>query len=136
MTGVIDTLHEFMAALSSVSITILEIIGIVMIIYGALEALWLFYRSGFNFRDRDIVINLGEALSLSLQFNLGAEIIKTIMVRDVSELVVLVAVVIIRIVITLLIHWEIEAASKSLDTRANIAERSREGIRQNESDDE
>lgn len=121
---VLDYLEVFLHHFSSLSIIILELVGIVMVVYGAIEACWLFYKSGFNFRDRDIVINFGEALSLSLQFNLGAEIIKTITVRDVQELLLLVAVVIIRIAITLLIHWEIEAASKSHEAREKIVEKS------------
>lgn len=121
----VHILHNLLENFSQISIVILEIVGILMVVYGAIEACWLFYKSGFDFRDRDIVINFGEALSLSLQFNLGAEIIKTITVRDVQELILLVAVVIIRIAITLLIHWEIESASKSHEAREKIVEKSK-----------
>lgn len=122
--SLLETLEVALHNISHFSIVALEIVGILMIVYGAIKAFYLFCKSGFDFSDREVVINFGEALSLSLQFNLGAEIIKTITVRDVKELILLAAVVVIRIAITVLIHWEVQSASKSHDAREEISVKS------------
>ncbi|WP_018659084.1 DUF1622 domain-containing protein [Allofustis seminis] len=101
-------LEEILYISSYIAIHVLEIIGIAIIVYAAVETLLLLFKSRLNYSDRDVLINFGEALSLSLTFNLGAEIIKTVTVRDTYELVVLSAVVIIRIIITVLLHWELK----------------------------
>lgn len=107
---------------SQFAVYILEIIGIIIIFYGAIEALWLFFKSGMNYADRDVIINLGEALSLSLTFNLGAEIIKTITVQGKSDLISLGAVVFIRIIITILLHWELKQVEEGNEGHKKVQE--------------
>lgn len=87
----------------------LEIVGIAIIAYGSVKALWFFFLSKFDLNNRAVKLTLGEAMSLSLEFKLGAEIIKTVIVRDLNELFILGFVVILRIVLTFVIHWEINA---------------------------
>jgi uncharacterized membrane protein len=45
---------------------------------------------------------------LALEFKLASEIIKTAIVRDIAEIYVLGAIIIIRVILTLVIHWEIK----------------------------
>ena len=88
----------------------LELIGILIIIYGSIKALTIFFKDGMNLSNSLVKITLGEALALSLEFKLGAEIIKTVIVRDLNELIILGFVVVLRIVLTILIHWEVKQA--------------------------
>lgn len=98
----------------------LELIGILIVVYGSVTSLIMLVKSGFNFADRSTILNLGEALSLSLQFKLGAEIIKTVVVRNLQEVLILGFIVVLRIALTLLIHWEVEQANKE-DNHLTIA---------------
>ena len=54
------------------------------------------------------MISLGKSLSLALEFKMGAEIINTVIVRDLKELGILAIVIIIRALLAILIHWEIK----------------------------
>lgn len=90
----------------------LELIGILIITYGSLRALWFFVKGGLSFQNKYVKITLGEALALSLEFKLGAEIIKTVIVRDLNELVILAFVVVLRIALTFVIHWEVKLANE------------------------
>lgn len=89
-------------------IHMLELIGIFLIAMGSLRAFWRLLCSGFNFSDRSTQIMLGESLAMALEFKLGAEIIKSVIVRDLSELIILGFVVVLRIVLTFVIHWELK----------------------------
>lgn len=120
MTAISDALHHFIFTVSPIITQILEIIGIGFIFIGSLITLWALFKSGFDFSNRAITIRFGEILAMALQFKLGAEIIKTVTIRDVSELIILSIVVILRIVLTLVVHWEIKAAEESNHLENNL----------------
>lgn len=54
------------------------------------------------------MIGLGKTLALALEFKMGAEIVKTVIVRDLTELGILAIVITLRAILYLLIHWEIK----------------------------
>ena len=60
-----------------------------------------------------MVIDLGKALSLALEFKMGAEIIKTVIIHNLNELAILGIVIIIRALLAFLIHWEIRLEEKT-----------------------
>ena len=107
MLAVLEYIEE---TLSPIVVHSLELIGILIIIYGSIKALTIFFKDGMDLSNSLVKITLGEALSLSLEFKLGAEIIKTVIVRDLNELIILGFVVVLRIVLTILIHWEVKQA--------------------------
>lgn len=107
MLAVLEYIEEI---LSPIVVHSLELIGILIIIYGSIKALTIFFKDGMDLSNSLVKITLGEALALSLEFKLGAEIIKTVIVRDMNELIILGFVVILRIVLTILIHWEVKQA--------------------------
>lgn len=107
MLAVLEYIEE---SLSPIVVHSLELIGILIIIYGSIKALKIFFKDGMDLSNSLVKITLGEALALSLEFKLGAEIIKTVIVRDMNELIILGFVVVLRIVLTILIHWEVKQA--------------------------
>lgn len=106
----LELLQYIEESFSPIVVHALELIGIFMIIFGSVKALIIFFKSGMDLNNSLVKITLGEALALSLEFKLGAEIIKTVIVRDLNELIILGFVVVLRIVLTLLIHWEVKQA--------------------------
>lgn len=107
MLAVLEYIEE---TLSPIVVHSLELIRILIIIYGSIKALTIFFKDGMDLSNSLVKITLGEALALSLEFKLGAEIIKTVIVRDLNELIILGFVVVLRIVLTILIHWEVKQA--------------------------
>ena len=109
--------ERIMTLIANISIYLLEIIGIIVIIVGAIRVIVLMYINERNKKNHsgkhyNIKINLANALALGLEFKMGAEIIKTVIIKEVSELLILGAIIILRALLAILIHWEIKVASK------------------------
>ncbi|MGI6037301.1 MAG: DUF1622 domain-containing protein [Limnochordia bacterium] len=58
--------------------------------------------------NTEIRIQLARGLALGLEFKLGAEILRTVTVRTLDEIVIVAVIIILRALLTLLIHWEID----------------------------
>lgn len=93
----------------------LEAIGVFIITIAAIRGISQFIKNGFNFRDDDVAIDFAKAMSLSLEFKLAAEIIKTVVIRTLDEFIILAAVAILRVVLTFVLHWELKSGAKSID---------------------
>lgn len=103
-------LEEVLNTIAPITIILLELVGVFIILFGAFAAIINFFKNGMDLRENKTKILLGEAFSLGLEFKLGSEIIKTVVVRSLDELAILAIVVILRVVMTFVIHWEIEKA--------------------------
>ena len=97
----------------------LELIGVFIIFYSAIKAFGRYALRGFNFSDETIKIEFSQSLAMALEFKLGAEILKTLIIRTIDELIILASIVILRAALTLIIHWEIESDSKRCNHFAN-----------------
>jgi len=91
---------------------VLELIGVFIIVFSALKAFGRYAIRFFDFSDETIKIEFSQALAMALEFKLGAEILKTLVIRTIDELIILASIVILRAALTLIIHWEIESDSK------------------------
>ncbi|MBQ7011037.1 MAG: DUF1622 domain-containing protein [Clostridia bacterium] len=94
------------------SIHSLELVGILIIIVGSAKTFYLTIKRIRKKQPVSIVIELGKSLSLALEFKMGAEIINTVIIRDLNELAILAVVIVIRALMALLIHWEIVMEKK------------------------
>ena len=86
----------------------LELIGISIIILGSVKAI---VQAIAHIRKKDsksVIVTLGRSLALALEFKMGAEIVNTVIIRDIRELAVLAIVIALRAILALLIHWEIK----------------------------
>ena len=90
----------------------LEMIGIVVIAVGAFSSIIKQCVNSIKKKESNIKIDLGNWLALGLEFKMGAEIIKTVVARDLQELAILGVIIGLRAVLALLIHWEIKTEMK------------------------
>ena len=108
-------LHNYehiLHSLAEVSALTLEFIGVLIIVVGSAKSLVSLVSNLIRHRAINIVIELGKTLALALEFKMGAEIIKTVIVHDLTELAVLGIVILIRALLAFLIHWEIKMEKK------------------------
>lgn len=107
MVGYQSILHF----IAEIVVHTLELIGISIIVFGSVKTLIQL----FSKRNKriNITIELGRALSLALEFKMGAEIVNTVIIRDLEELAILAIVIALRAVLSLLIHWEIRNEEKA-----------------------
>lgn len=95
-----------------VIVHILEAMGVFIISFGAVKAFGKYAFKLFDFTNDSIKLEFAKALALGLEFKLAAEILKTLMIRTVDELIILASVVILRVVLTFVIHWEIKSGTE------------------------
>lgn len=90
----------------------LELTGILIIVIGSVKALINVFIGLRKKKQHNVVIDLGRSLALALEFKMGAEIINTVIIRDLKELLTLAVVIAIRAILAVLIHWEIKVEKK------------------------
>ena len=94
-------------------IPISELIGIFVVAVSVLIAFCTYIHNLFTKDDADIKFKLASGLALSLEFKMAAEILKTVLVRDLTELTVLGAVIVLRALLSVMIHFEIKDKKKN-----------------------
>ena len=104
---------------------ILELIGVIIVAIGAGKAVFKLVRTKYDLYDSKIRIDFAKALTFSLEFKLASELLKTVIIRTWNEVIILSAVVLLRVVMTLIIHWEMETEEKKEKHEREKMERKR-----------
>jgi len=125
LEGMIYMLQHIIELVLPVIIHILEIMGVVIICFGAARSIITYFKMQFQspkgrrLSDSqgagNVKVMLGTSLELGLEYKMGAEIIKTLLIRDMSEIWVLASVIVIRAMLFVLIHFEMRAEMKKAD---------------------
>ena len=98
--------REMVHFVAEITVDTLELIGIFIIVVGSFRALAQLLIRLRTKQPINIMIELGRALALGLEFKMGAEIVNTVIVREIRELLILGLVIALRAVLAILIHWE------------------------------
>ncbi len=98
-----DILDTMLDTLVELSIMIFELIGVSVLIAAGLSGLYNYVR-----RDPLTRLKLAKGMAMGLEFKLGSEILRTVVVRDFSEIMIVGAIILLRAALTFLIHWEIK----------------------------
>ena len=107
-----NILHEFIEIILPHLISFLEIIGIFVVLWSGLHGFWDYFQTTFLKKQLDVQTNLARGLALGLEFKMAAEILRTVLVQSLEELYMLGAVILIRALLSLLIHLEIKPHEK------------------------
>ena len=91
------------------AIIVFEFIGVGVIIYAGIKGF-----IGYVRRSPNMKITLAQGLAVGLEFKLGSEILKTVIVRDWTEIATVAGIIALRAALTFLIHWEIKEENKDL----------------------
>lgn len=108
MDAFLHNYEHILHNLAEISALTLEFIGVLIIVVGSAKSLISLVVRLVRHRTINIVVELGKTLALALEFKMGAEIIKTVIVHDLKELAVLGIVILIRALLAFLIHWEMK----------------------------
>lgn len=101
-------LEYFMELVLEILIPLCELMGIFIVAVSAVGAFGGYLKGLITRTQANIKFELANGLALSLEFKMAAEILKTVLVRDLNELVVLGAVIVLRALLSLLIHVEMK----------------------------
>lgn len=88
-------------------ILLIELAGITVIVISMVRGFIDFIR-----KDSHTRINLAQGIMLGLEFKIGSEVLRSVIVTTWNELGTLAAIILLRSLLTLLLHWEIGAEEK------------------------
>lgn len=103
MEGIVALLELIVHYMAEIGIVLVEMAGICVLLITAIQGFVNYFR-----HDPHIRLKLAQGIALALEFKLGGEVLRTVIVREWTELAILGAVIALRGVLTLLLHWEIK----------------------------
>ena len=106
----ITILETVLTYIVQFSVTGLEFFGVFILVYTAVRCFISWTR-----KDHFVRLDLAQGIALALEFKLGGEVLRTVITRDRDELYILGAIILLRGVLTFLIHWEIKNEEKALE---------------------
>ena len=80
--------------------------------YQRIRGIWDYIK-----HNPHICLNLANGMALGLEFKLGSEILRTVIIRDFSEIATVAAIIALRAALTFLIHWEIKEVEADEEMR-------------------
>ena len=107
MDAIIHFLEDVVHFFAQFGIAATELAGIGILLITVVKAIIGYFK-----KDEHIRLDLAEGIALALEFKLGGEVLRTVIVREWTELLILGAIIALRGALTLLIHWEISVEEK------------------------
>lgn len=101
-------IHHFLVEWVPEIAGVIEVIGVAIILYGFGKCFVRYVNSLVKHCSYNMTICLGHSFAIGLQVLMGAEILKSILVPTTQDLMILLGIVIIRVALTLLLHYEIK----------------------------
>ena len=119
-----NIVHEILETILPYIIAILEVMGVFIVTWSVLKEFWEYIQNTFMHKDLNIQFNLGVGLATGLEFKMAAEILKTVIIQSLDELIVLGAVILLRALMSFLIRFELkEPHSKSTDKNTYVTKK-------------
>ena len=103
-----DILEKYFDLIVQYLILLVEFVGIVILVYAIVSAVIGLFK-----RQPHVRLKLAEGIALSLEFKMGGELLRTVIVREWNELLILGAIILLRAALTFLIQWEIKIERKN-----------------------
>ena len=108
MSVFIGSLEELLEYIASIAIILFEFIGVGIIIWSGITGFLKWLR-----RNSDTGVYLARGLAMGLEFKMGSEILRTVIVRDWKEIGTVAGIIALRAALTFLLHWEIKEEEKT-----------------------
>ena len=88
-------------------ILLIELAGIAVIVISMVRGF-----IGYLKKNEHTRIQLAQGIMLGLEFKIGSEVLRSVIVTNWEELGKLAAIILLRSLLTLLLHWEIQQEEK------------------------
>ena len=105
----INGMEEVLYQIVQVCTMLMELFGVCVLVFTAVRCFVRWLK-----RETEVRLPLAQGIALALEFKLGGEVLRTVVVREWAELGILGAIIALRGLLTFLIHWEIKNEQKAL----------------------
>lgn len=119
MEELLNILEENFTILVEYLILFVEFVGVFVVVGAIIRGIVDAIK-----KDEHMRLNLVEGIALAMSFKIGGELLRTVIVRNWDEILLLAAVILLRAALTFYIQWEIRIEKKKKEERERIAETS------------
>lgn len=106
------SLESLFGVFITIIIHLLDLMGVIIICFGAVRD----FAGYFTGRRFNIRLDLARSMALGLEFKLGGEILRTVIVREMREMMTVGVLIALRAALNFLIHWEIRHIEEDKET--------------------
>ena len=106
----LEHLESIFQLIVQYGILLMECVGVTILLFTTAKSIL-----GCIKHDKKVRLTLAKGIALALEFKLGGEVLRTVIVREWSEMAVLGAIILLRGALTFLIHWEIKTEEANLE---------------------
>ena len=108
MAEITGTMEWILENIAGLAIVIFEFIGVAIIIWSGITEFLMWLK-----HDSNTGVYLARGLAMGLEFKMGSEILRTVVVREWKEIGIVAGIIALRAALTFLLHWEIKEEEKS-----------------------
>lgn len=119
MENLLNILEDNFTILVEYLILFVEFVGVFVVVGAIIKGIIDAIR-----KDEHMRLNLVEGIALAMSFKIGGELLRTVVVRDWDEILLLGAVILLRAALTFYIQWEIRIEKKKKEERESLRESS------------
>ena len=109
-------MNQVISAILPPIIGILELMGVFIVAWTGGKSFWYFLQNAFRKKHFPIQYELASGMAIALAFKMAAEILKTVLVDTLEELAVLGVIVVLRGIMSMLLHFELKHSKQDLET--------------------
>lgn len=98
-----EFLNQLLNQIVELAILLCEYTGVLVIAASSIRGIIDYIKGNPQTR-----LNLAKGMAMGLEFKVGSEILRTVVVREVQEIFIVASIIALRALLTFLIHWEIK----------------------------
>ncbi len=115
MAGFLSGAQTVLYDIVEICTMLMELFGVCVLVYTAIRCFISWVR-----KEPGLRLRLAQGIALALEFKMGGEVLRTVVVREWRELGILGAIILLRGVLTFLIHWEIKNEKQDLENEKEL----------------
>ena len=124
MGPIYDFLHHQAVAFTKWVRVFLEFAGALVILYVSVIVLFRFFKLKFRESCTDLRIRLGRGIAMALMLYLAGELLRLITTWDYKDLIIVGGIVVLHVVISILVSWEVGHSLKLIEEEEAIEHKS------------
>ncbi len=117
MENLLEILESNFTVLVEYLILFVEFVGVLVVVGAIIKGIIDAIK-----KDEHMRLNLVEGIALAMSFKIGGELLRTVVVRNWDEILLLGAVILLRAALTFYIQWEIRIEKKKKEERDSLKE--------------
>ena len=104
-----EIISDIFEQIVNYAILVSELAGVAILVFTLIKCF-----VGWICKKQEVRLDLAQGIALALEFKMGGEVLRTVIVREWKELLILGAIIVLRGALTFLIHWEIKQERERL----------------------